>query len=74
MNRETKTDYQQYPHRYLTEKEVAKITGFALSSLRNQRSIGVGIPYCKVGRSVRYSYEDVIDHLESRKIHTTDSK
>jgi hypothetical protein len=58
---------------YLNEKEVAKITGRAKQTLRNDRFLGKGIPYCKVGRSVRYSLEDVIAFMENRKIETEDS-
>lgn len=54
--------------RYLTEKEVAEMTGLSLSNLRNARFQGRGLPYVKVGRSVRYSLTDVIDYMESRKV------
>lgn len=56
--------------KYLNEKKVAEITGRALSTLRNERSRGVGISYIKVGRSVRYNITDVIEFMESQKIHT----
>ena len=55
---------------YLTEIHVAKITNRALSTLRNDRSLRRGIPYIKVGRSVRYNIKDVIEFMESQKIHT----
>ena len=54
--------------RYLKEKEVSKITGIALSTLRNNRSKGCGITYIKVGRSVRYDIRDVRNHFEERKV------
>jgi len=56
--------------RYLNEKDVKKITQRALPTLRNDRHRGRGIPYMKVGRSVRYNIQDVIDFMESRKIQT----
>jgi predicted DNA-binding transcriptional regulator AlpA len=56
--------------RYIGEKEVSRITGRALPTLRNDRHRRRGIPYVKVGRSVRYSLEDVIEYMESRKIET----
>ena len=56
--------------RYLNEVQVAKITGRALSTLRNERSKRTGIPYLKIGRSVRYNIKDVIEFMESRKIRT----
>ena len=55
---------------YLTEKQVSTITGRALSTLRNERFLGKGIPYIKIGKSVRYKYDDVIGFMESRRIET----
>jgi predicted DNA-binding transcriptional regulator AlpA len=55
---------------YINENQVSKITGMALSTLRNNRSKGRGIPYIKVGRSVRYELQDVIEFMESHKINT----
>ena len=56
--------------KYLTEKQVREITGRALSTLRNERAQGVGIPYLKIGRSVRYNLDDVVAFMESRRIQT----
>ena len=56
--------------KYLTEKQVAEVTGIALSTLRNDRSRKTGIPYSKLGRSVRYKLQDVLDFVEVRKIRT----
>jgi hypothetical protein len=56
--------------RWVNEKEVAKITSFALPTLRNDRHLGKGIPYVKRGRSVRYKIEDVIKFMEDRRIAT----
>lgn len=58
--------------RYLSEKEVSKFVSRALSTLRNERFNRVGIPYIKIGRSVRYNLQDVIDFMEKRKISTED--
>lgn len=55
---------------YVTEKEVARITRRALPTLRNDRHLRRGIPYCKIGRSVRYRLDDVIAYMEARKIKT----
>lgn len=55
---------------YITEKEVSKITGRALSSLRNDRFHKKGIPYIKCFQSVKYNLDDVIAFMESRKIET----
>jgi len=56
--------------RYVNEKVVSNITGRALSSLRNDRHLRKGIPYCRVGRSVRYDLQDVYGFMEKRKIET----
>jgi hypothetical protein len=54
---------------YLNEKEVAAITGRAISTLRNERFMRKGLPYLKVsGRSIRYKTEDVIAFMEKRRI------
>jgi len=55
---------------YLTEAEVTKITGRALSTLRNDRFNGRGIPYYKIGRSVRYNLDEVVSFMEDHKIKT----
>jgi hypothetical protein len=55
--------------KYLNEKEVAAITGRAISTLRNERFMRKGIPYYKVSqRSIRYKTEDVISFMEGRRI------
>jgi len=57
--------------RYLTEKQVSELTGFALSTLRNNRFKRQGIPYLKIGkRTVRYLLDDVLAYMESRRIQT----
>ena len=58
--------------KYLTEVEVSKIIGIALSTLRNHRFLGKGIQYSKLGRSVRYSLADVLEYVESRKVKLTE--
>ena len=57
-------------HKYLDEKSVANITGIGVQTLRNARFLRTGIPYVKLNRSIRYSLQDVIDYMESRKIQT----
>ena len=57
-------------NRYVDENKVSKITGRAVQTLRNDRFLRKGIPYFKVGRSVRYDLQEVIDYMESRRIDT----
>jgi hypothetical protein len=56
--------------RYIDEQEVARITGRALSTLRNERFQRRGIQYYKIGRSVRYCLADVIEFMEKHRIET----
>jgi len=58
--------------KYLSEKEVSGVTGIALSTLRNHRSLRKGIPYSKIFRSIKYSVADVLDFMESHKIRFED--
>jgi hypothetical protein len=54
---------------YLNEKEVAAITGRAISTLRNERFMRKGLPYYKISkRTVRYLTADVIKFMEARRI------
>jgi hypothetical protein len=55
--------------KYLNEREVAAITGRAVSTLRNERFMRKGLPYLKIaGRSIRYKTEDVIAFMEGRRV------
>jgi len=56
--------------RFISEKEVSRIIGRALSTLRNDRYEGKGIPYTKLGRSVRYQLADVFSFMRARRIET----
>ncbi len=57
--------------KYITEVEVNKIIQRALPTLRNDRHLGRGIPYIRLGRSIRYDLADVISYMDQRKINTT---
>ena len=57
-------------NQWLTEVEVSELTKLSLSTLRAHRYYRKGMPYSKVGRSVRYSLADVADFMESRRIVT----
>ena len=60
--------------KYLNEKETANLTGLALPTLRNHRCKGCGLPYIKIGRAVRNSFQDVIEYFEGHKIKHEDSR
>ena len=50
------------------EKEAARIMRRAVQTLRNDRHLRRGVPYCKVGRSIRYLVEDINAYLLKRRI------
>jgi predicted DNA-binding transcriptional regulator AlpA len=57
----------------MTEREVAEATGGAISMrrLQNMRVAGEGPPYLKIGKSVRYEWDDVREWLASHKRRST---
>lgn len=54
--------------KYVTEKKVAEIMGYAVQTLRNQRFRGAGPTYIKLDRAIRYSLEDVFNYMEQHKV------
>lgn len=53
---------------YVDEKEVARIRNCGLSTLRNERSLGRGIPYVRDGRRVKYFLPTVYEFLSRQEI------
>lgn len=58
----------QSDNRFMNEVEVSEITGMSLSWLRKCRMRGEGIPYSKVGRSVRYKADDVSRFMDGHRV------
>jgi excisionase family DNA binding protein len=52
----------------LTASDVAALTGLSEETLAQWRSQRRGIPYLKVGRSVRYALADVQAYLEGCRV------
>lgn len=52
----------------LTEKEVSRQFRMSCSTLQKHRFKGVGIPYIKIGRLVRYDIDDIYEFMEKHKI------
>ncbi len=50
----------------LNQKEVASIIRKSEAWLERQRWLGEGIPYLKIGRSVRYQEDDILSFLEEQ--------
>ena len=55
----------------LSEKEVAVLLKCSVSVLQKNRLKGDGLPYYKMGRSVRYSEESVLEYLKKREYTST---
>jgi len=54
--------------RLLTAEEVANLTGLSVETLAQWRSQRRGIPYLKIGRTVRYDPADVQTYLEGCRV------
>ncbi|MGA1825945.1 MAG: helix-turn-helix domain-containing protein [bacterium] len=52
----------------LNPKKVSEKFDIPLQTLANWRSLGKNLDYIKIGRSIRYCENDVIDFLETKKI------
>ena len=50
----------------LDERDIAKITNRSLASVRRDRLMKKGVPFLKLGSSVRYRPEDLTDWLATR--------
>jgi hypothetical protein len=55
---------------FLTEVEVAEKTRLKLPTLRNHRHLHKGIPYIKIGRSVRYDPDDIENYIRRHRVDT----
>jgi predicted DNA-binding transcriptional regulator AlpA len=56
----------------LTQKEVSKMINMSEAWLEQKRCKGGGIPYIKIGRSVKYDINDVEKYIQNnRKKHTS---
>jgi len=53
---------------WLTESEVSELIGVTRATLQNWRWRGVGLPYSKFMRSVRYKESDLYAYMESGRI------
>lgn len=53
---------------WLNEADVSKVYGISLSKLRQDRHKCRGIPYAKMGRSVRYSVADLEAFMANNRI------
>jgi hypothetical protein len=66
--------FNQFGVQYLTDKQVAEITNKSVQTLRNERWKRQGIPWIKFGGAIRYDLQDVILHMNERKVSTDSYK
>ena len=59
---------------FLREVDVAEMLGCSRSKLRNDRCNVVGLPYFKVGRSVRYSRNETLKYLHGCRVDPQENK
>ena len=52
----------------LTEAETSIVTARAVQTLRNDRHNRRGIPYIRIGRSIRYSLSDIEAYINKNRI------
>jgi HK97 family phage major capsid protein len=57
-----------------TPEQVAEILNVNTTTLAQQRYRGLGLPYLKVGRAVRYRWVDVEQYLEARTVTRQDQQ
>ncbi|MBZ0265310.1 helix-turn-helix domain-containing protein [bacterium] len=58
--------------RLLTEQEVSELTGRAVKTLQQDRCKSCGIPYIKMGKSVRYDMNDIENFIDSHRVTYSD--
>ena len=51
----------------LTERQLADRLSLSVRTLQAHRQIGGGIPFIKIGRSVRYDWAQVQTHLDRQQ-------
>ena len=57
-----------YEFELLSEKEVAKIYKINVRTLQRERSMGIGMPYVKLGKRVRYKRGDVEKYIKHHTV------
>lgn len=55
-------------NQFLTPKQVAELLQLSERTLANQRCCGRGIPYIKLGRSIRYRISDIQELLSKQSV------
>ena len=56
--------------KFINEEKLSELNGKSISTLQQDRWRGIGVPYYKIGGSVRYSKTDVQNYLDDVRIET----
>jgi hypothetical protein len=54
----------------VSEKVLAEITGFELAKIRNDRWRRKGLPFYRIGRTIRYDLDEIYAALEKCRVET----
>ncbi len=60
--------------KYLTDRQVSEMTGIAVQTLRNYRTLHKGPPYIRLYKSIRYRESDIVEFMEKRRVVPTGEK
>jgi excisionase family DNA binding protein len=55
----------------LSEKEAAYVLNCSPYTLQKNRRTGAGIPFVRIGRSIRYREEDIENYIQNNKYVST---
>ena len=70
-NIEGKKSVLEGKHRFLKDEQAADLIGLSVQTLRNWRFKREGPPYIRAGRSIRYSFQDLLGWMEGKRIDPT---
>jgi hypothetical protein len=65
-----KFGFRPEEYQLIDEKLTSQMVGRGLQTLRNDRSKNRGIPFYKIGKSVRYRLDEVIAYAERHRVET----
>lgn len=75
-NKKTISDYSDLISKVLSKegsllispKDASRLLSCGESTLARHRAKGIGVPYCKIGKSIRYNIFDIIKYTEDKRI------
>lgn len=55
----------------ITEQEAAVMLGCSVYKMQRDRQIGSPIPFVKIGKSVKYKYNQIVEYIENQTYTST---